>query len=83
LCYLSGLGKLDSGPLPGGKLTSDKGFLPYVKKESKGICEIICYTSNHDLFLEDMPEKKISNLIKVWIDRYAELSLHATSASVL
>ena len=67
------LGKLDSEALHGGKLASEEEFLPYIKKESKGICEVVCYTSNHDLFLEDMPEKKISNLIKVWMDRYAEL----------
>ena len=46
---------------------------PYKLKESKGICEVVCYTSNHDLFLEDMPVKRISNLIRVWQDRYFEL----------
>lgn len=41
--------------------------------QSKGICEVVCYTSKHDLFLEDMPVKKIGNLIKVWQDRYFNL----------
>jgi len=59
--------------LSSGKLASEEEFLSYIKKESKGICEVVCYTSNHDLFLEDMPEQKISNLIKVWMDRYTEL----------
>ncbi|MGM0366540.1 MAG: galactose-1-phosphate uridylyltransferase [Actinomycetota bacterium] len=45
----------------------------YVRKESKGICEVVCYTSDHDLFLEKMPEARIRNLVKVWMDRYAEL----------
>ncbi len=42
-------------------------------KQSEGICEVVCYTSSHDLFLEDMQVSKISNLIKVWSDRYQTL----------
>jgi UDPglucose--hexose-1-phosphate uridylyltransferase len=40
---------------------------------SRGICEVVCYTQEHYLFLEDMPVKTISNLIKVWQDRYFNL----------
>lgn len=50
-----------------------EGFITFSKKESKGICEVVCYTSNHNLYLEDMPITKISNLIKVWKDRYITL----------
>lgn len=49
------------------------GRFSFHMKESKGICEVVCYTSNHDLFLEDMPVEKIGNLIRVWIDRYIDL----------
>ena len=35
--------------------------------------EVVSYTSDHNLYLEDMPENHISNLIKVWQDRYNEL----------
>jgi UDPglucose--hexose-1-phosphate uridylyltransferase len=52
---------------------NNKDFFSFSKKQSKGICEVVCYTSNHDLFLEDMPINKISNLIRVWQDRYFEL----------
>ena len=59
--------KLDVGE------ANKEDFFSFSKKKSKGICEVICYTSNHDLFLEDMPVKRISNLIRVWQDRYFEL----------
>ena len=52
---------------------SHNDYFRYMKKKSKGICEVICYTPDHDLYLEDMPENRISNLIKVWQDRYSEL----------
>jgi len=45
----------------------------YELRQSKGICEVICYTSKHDLYLEDLPLEKINNLINVWKDRYLTL----------
>jgi len=48
---------------------NNEDFFSFSKKQSKGICEVVCYTPNHDSFLEDMPIEKISNLIKVWQDR--------------
>ncbi len=50
-----------------------KRVFSFLKKPSRGICEVVCYTSEHDLFLEDMPVEKIRNLIKVWQDRYFNL----------
>lgn len=52
---------------------NNEDFFSFSKKQSKGICEVVCYTSDHDSFLEDMPIEKISNLIKVWQDRYYNL----------
>lgn len=49
------------------------GNFSYSRMQSRGICEVVCYTQEHDLFLEDMPVKKISNLIRVWQDRYFNL----------
>lgn len=46
---------------------------PYKIFNSKGICEVICYTQEHDRYLEDQPLKKIENLIRVWTDRYYSL----------
>lgn len=54
------------------KLNIGSDFL-YKLKESKGICEVVCYTSGHNLYLEDLPLKKINNLINVWRDRYLVL----------
>lgn len=49
-------------------------FIRYERKESKGICEVIVYSSKHDLFIEDMRNDDISNLVRVWQDRFHELS---------
>ena len=46
---------------------------PYKIFRSKGICEVVCYTENHDEYLEDQSNEKIENIIKVWIDRYCNL----------
>jgi UDPglucose--hexose-1-phosphate uridylyltransferase len=43
------------------------------RKAAKGICEVICYSSGHDSFLEDQDLHRIENLIYVWSDRYREL----------
>ena len=51
------------------KLNTGSDF-PYRERKSKGICEVICYTPKHDLYLEDLPYQKITNLINVWRDRY-------------
>jgi UDPglucose--hexose-1-phosphate uridylyltransferase len=51
----------------------NKDYFHYDKSQSKGVCEVVSYTSDHNLYLEDMPENHISNLIKVWQDRYNEL----------
>lgn len=45
----------------------------YRKEKSRGICEVICYSKDHDKYLEDQSIEKIENLIKVWADRYYNL----------
>ena len=45
----------------------------YKRLPSKGICEVICYSSSHDSYLEDQPLERIENLIYVWMDRYQKL----------
>ena len=37
------------------------------------LCEVICYSSSHDGYLEDQPLDRIENLIYVWMDRYRKL----------
>ncbi len=39
-------------------------------KPSKGECEVIVYSSDHQSTLAEMPIKRIELLINVWIDRY-------------
>lgn len=51
------------------KLNINKYF-PYKINNSLGICEVVCYTQEHNKFLEDQPIEKIENLIRVWSDRY-------------
>ncbi len=40
---------------------------------SQGVCEVVLYTSQHDLSLADLPQGHIFKLIEAWRDRYCEL----------
>ena len=40
---------------------------------AKGVCEVVLYSSEHDSSLTEMSVEHITNLIKVWTDRYEEL----------
>jgi UDPglucose--hexose-1-phosphate uridylyltransferase len=42
-------------------------------RPSVGICEVVCYTPNHEGTLADQPIQKIRQLIQVWTDRFDEL----------
>ncbi len=42
-------------------------------KESKGICEVVVYSSKHTATIAEMTIKEIELLIRVWIDRYISL----------
>lgn len=43
-------------------------------KPAQGICEVVVYTSEHSTSLAEMPLARIRNLLRVWQDRYHELS---------
>ena len=45
----------------------------YPTAPAEGICEVICYSPDHDLTLGDASVEHIYNLIQVWTDRYQEL----------
>lgn len=45
----------------------------YPVRNADGICEVICYSSNHNSTLAGESEEKIRNLVEVWADRYKEL----------
>jgi len=53
---------------------SDSGSPLLESKASKGICEVVMYTSIHDSSLSRMPLSQIEKLVYVWADRYKELS---------
>lgn len=48
----------------------------YPVAPASGVCEVVLYSSEHDSTLGAQPLRQIEKLIKVWADRYAELSKH-------
>jgi len=52
----------------------DKGYGPFRKKESYGVCEVVVYTSEHDSSFPKMPLLQIEKLVEMWVDRTFELS---------
>ncbi|HHY98080.1 MAG TPA: galactose-1-phosphate uridylyltransferase [Firmicutes bacterium] len=40
---------------------------------SRGVCEVVLYTSEHNTTLTQQNVEKITDLVEVWIDRYREL----------
>ena len=40
---------------------------------SRGLCEVVLYSDEHNATLASMSEERIRNLIEVWADRYVEL----------
>ena len=45
----------------------------YPVDQSKGVCEVVLYSSDHNLTLTQMDETRIRQLIQVWQDRYLDL----------
>ena len=45
----------------------------FKKRASKGTCEVIVYTKEHNSSLPKMPQSQIEKLIEMWIDRTKEL----------
>lgn len=42
---------------------------------AEGVCEVVCYTPQPTAELATLPVEKVEQLIAVWADRFAELSL--------
>ena len=38
-----------------------------------GVCEVVCYTPNHESTLAEQPIRRIEHLIQVWTDRFKSL----------
>jgi len=41
---------------------------------SHGVCEVVCYTQDHDATLADLPLIQVRKLTRVWKDRYEDLA---------
>jgi len=50
-----------------------EGTALYQTAPAEGLCEVVLYSSNHHSTLADESVEHITNLIKVWTDRYEEL----------
>ncbi|HET6510729.1 MAG TPA: galactose-1-phosphate uridylyltransferase [Candidatus Kapabacteria bacterium] len=48
----------------------------YPVEPAAGVCEVVLYSSEHDSTLALQPVSQIEKLIRVWADRYTELSKH-------
>jgi len=48
----------------------------YEVEPGRGICEVVLYSSNHNTTLAQEPVERIYKLIKVWRNRFEELSSH-------
>lgn len=58
--------------LPGEPSPSPHPF--YQSTTSEGACEVVMYTSKHDISLAEMSVDDIYRLLYVWADRYREIS---------
>lgn len=38
-----------------------------------GVCEVVCYSANHDLTFTELGQKRIRQLCEVWKERYTDL----------
>jgi UDPglucose--hexose-1-phosphate uridylyltransferase len=47
----------------------------YPVRPSQGICEVVLYSPNHNSSLAQEPVEQIYKLVRVWADRFRELSL--------
>lgn len=45
----------------------------YPVQPAGGVCEVVCYSSDHNAELATMPLEKIEKLVHVWVDRFEEL----------
>ena len=46
----------------------------YPVEPAQGVCEVVLYTSNHNTTLSHEPVEQIYKLVRVWTDRFVELS---------
>lgn len=42
-------------------------------RPSSGVCEVVCYSSDHSASLATLPLRQVQKLVRVWKDRYVDL----------
>ncbi|MCH8273939.1 MAG: galactose-1-phosphate uridylyltransferase [Armatimonadetes bacterium] len=47
-------------------------------RPSDGVCEVVCYSPDHDATLAGLPLRQIRKLVRVWRDRYIDLIARPT-----
>jgi UDPglucose--hexose-1-phosphate uridylyltransferase len=65
--------KFPSMCMPGLEPTVDGSFLCPVRP-AEGVCEVICYSSDHSATFATLPISQIRKLTRVWKERYCELA---------
>lgn len=43
-------------------------------RPSEGVCEVVCYSDQHEMTLSDLPFEQVRKLTRVWKERYVALS---------
>lgn len=46
----------------------------HVQQAAAGRCEVVCYTSDHNATLADLPPERIRTVLEAWVDRTIALS---------
>lgn len=52
-------------------------------RAAEGICEVVCYSDQHDASLATLPLSQVKKLVRVWKDRYLELGRRNEVAYIL
>ncbi len=59
-------------PSPREPVVASSPLLPV--RSSHGVCEVVCYSDQHDSTFATMPYSQIRKLVRVWRERYMELA---------
>ncbi len=51
-----------------------EGSLLMPVRSSLGVCEVVCYSQNHNATFATLPDSQVRKLTRVWRDRYVDLS---------
>lgn len=54
--------------------TVDPGEALTPRRPGFGRCEVVCFSSDHDVSFADLPRERVRTVLDVWIDRTEELS---------